>query len=564
MSPITSRRRALVALVGLGIGLASLAVVPASAKAICAADGHPGGEWPMMGYDLGHSRHQIAERSIGRLEAARLQPAWTFSVNDATGEFPSEVTGYPIVSNGCVYFGSNAGQLSPGWLFAVEADGGQLVWKKKISNGVYSTAAVANGIVYFFASRVGSPYVIALDQFTGEELWRTTVDRQSGSDAVSSPIVYDGMLWVGISGTAAEGDEATRFDFRGTFVILDAGRSCANTVRHVALGADEVMDLETTCANAVTGATGGSILAHTYSIPDTAWDEGEGDAGGAIWSTISIDERTKYGFVGTGNPFNYENEHVHTNAALKIDMDRARPTFGQITASYKGDVEEYFPAIAENFSCDEDDAIGFFLAGFECGRLDLDFGASPNIITDRTGRVLVGIGQKSGVYHVFDPAQLDENGNMTSVWKQVMGVPSLVGGIVGTPAYDGVAIYAPHTIGGYLAALDRGSGAHRWISPVGDGVHWGSPVTSANGVIYTVDLKGFLDAYDASTGAPLLHRPLPLSGDMGVTDTPFSWGGVTIARNTVYASVGVGLTSAGEDFPALPDGYVIAFRPKKI
>lgn len=563
MRRFPAARRTAASLV-LGLALASLAgTAPSVAAVSCAADEHPGGEWPMMGYDLGHSRHQAAERTIGPLEAARLQPAWTFSVNEATGEFPSEVTGYPIVSHGCVYFGSNAGQRSPGWVFAVEADGGQLVWKKKLSNGVYSTAAVADGMVFFFVSRVSSPYVIALDQFTGEEIWRTTVDTQSGSDAVSSPIVYDGMVWVGVSGTAAEGDESTRFDFRGSSVLLDASRSCTDTLTEVALGADEVMPLETTCANDG-GGTGGSLLAHTFAIPDEDWEEGEGDAGGAIWSTISIDPASRYGYVGTGNPFNYEEEHAHTNAAIKIDLDRARETFGRIVASYKGDVEEYFPEVADNLSCDEDDAVGFFLAGFECGRLDLDFGASPNIIQTRAGRTLVGIGQKSGVYHVFDPTVIDENNQMQPVWKQVMGVPSLVGGIVGTPAYDGTAIYSPHTLVGYIAALDRDTGAHRWITPTADGIHWGNPVTSANGVIYTVDLKGFLDAYQAGTGAPLLHRPIPLGADMGVGDTPFSWGGVTVARNTVYASVGVGMTSAGEDFPAMPDGHVIAFRPKRL
>jgi polyvinyl alcohol dehydrogenase (cytochrome) len=179
------------------------------------------------------------------------------------------------------------------------------------------------------------------------------------------------------------------------------------------------------------------------------------------------------------------------------------------------------------------------------------------VFTDRTGRVRVGAGQKSGVYHAFDPD------SMQPVWKQIMGVPSAVGGIVGTAAFDGTALYAPHTIGGYLAALDRQSGTPRWVSPTADAVHWGNPVTSANGVLYTVDLKGFLDAYDAGTGAPLLHRPMSLGANTGVAPT-FSWGGVSVARNTVYASVGVGLTSAGANFPSMPNGFVIAYRPARL
>ena len=51
----------------------------------------------------------------------------------------------------------------------------------------------------------------------------------------------------------------------------------------------------------------------------------------------------------------------------------------------------------------------------------------------------------------------------------------------------------------------------------------GNPVSTANGIVYTVDLKGFLDAYDARVGAPLLHRPIALQSGTG-TDLVASWG----------------------------------------
>jgi polyvinyl alcohol dehydrogenase (cytochrome) len=434
----------------------------------------------------------------------------------------NEVTGYPIVADGCVFFGSNGGPSAPGWVFAVNADGGDAVWKTRVSNGIYSTVAVDGGVVYAFVSRVGSPYVVALDERDGHVLWQTTVDTQQGSDAVASPVVYNGMVWVGVSGTAAESEESERFDFRGMSVLLDAGT--------------------------------GAVMAHTPTIPDADWRNGNGDAGGAIWSTISIDPTTGFGFVGTGNPFNYEHESPRTNAVVKIDLRRGSATLGQIVGSYKGDVEEYFPALADNTSCDPSDIEGFFLAGFECGRLDLDFGAAPNIFTNRQGRRLVGVGQKSGVYHVFDPV------TMQPVWKQLMGAPSAVGGIVGSAAFDGTGLYVPHSVGGYLASLDRDAGTPKWVSPVADGVHWGNPVTSANGVLYSVDLKGFLDAWDSGTGAPLLHRPMAVGASTGAAPT-LSWGGVSVARNTVYASVGVGASTAASGVPAMPDGFVIAYRP---
>lgn len=551
MRPLASSRwRAIAVVAALA---ACLAGPRAQARVVCEPDAAPGGEWPMMGGDLKATRTQTLEKTLDRSNVPFLAPAWTFDANAAAGEPHNEITGYPIVADGCVFVGSSTGLNRSGWVFALNAYGGDLAWKASVEGGVYSTLAVSGGRVFAFVSVIGSPRVVAFDARTGERLWTRIVDVQSGSDAVSSPIVYDGMVWVGVSGTAAEGSEDERFDFRGKSVILD------------------VVD--------------GSVLAEEWSIPDVDFDNGQGDAGGAIWSTVSIDPETSYGYVGTGNPFNYLHESARTNAVVKIDFAKARdaagapvastvvtnPTLGRIVGYYKGEVEQYAGPLEDvNGVCDEEseENPALFGAGFECVHLDLDFGAQPNAFRDRQGRKLIGAGQKSGVYHVFDPdscVATDSVGacQMQSVWKTTMGVPSPVGGIVGTPAFDGTSLYVPHSIAGYIASLDRDSGVPRWVSPVADAVHWGNPITAANGVIYTPDLKGFLDAYDAGTGAPLLHRPIGLGANVGL-DPTFTWGGATVAKNTVYVSVGVGLTSAGAMFPSMPNGFVVAFRPAKV
>jgi outer membrane protein assembly factor BamB len=222
--------------------------------------------------------------------------------------------------------------------------------------------------------------------------------------------------------------------------------------------------------------------------------------------------------------------------------------------AYKGDVEEYFPEAANVVPCEEleeADAVNFL--GIECLRFDLDFGAQPNIF-EVDGTTVVGLGQKSGVYHILDAATMGEEIN----YKQLLGFPSAVGGIVGSAAFDGESIYGPHTIGGYLWSIDKDDAAVRWVTPVADAVHWGNPVTYANRVLYTADLKGFLNAYDAQTGAQLLALPMTVGSQTRENPT-FTWGGVTVARHTIYASIGVGLTSAG--LPSMPNGFVIAYRP---
>ena len=530
--------------------LATLGTPPAAAHDVaCAPDARSGGDWPSFNGDLAGTRNQAEEFHLGALQVPTLEPAWTFdanasSVHDGQRARNSEVTGYPVVADGCVFIGTSTGNQQPGWIFALNADTGEIVWRTRMSHGIYSTLAVADGKVFAFVSRVGGefagrdegprpwgPYVAALDQSTGEVLWQRTVDTQIGSDAVSSPIVYDGMVWVGVSGTAAEGDAGERLGFQGSMALLEADT--------------------------------GKLLRKTWVIPRSQW--ADGFAGGAVWSTISIDDATGMGYVGTGNPFNYDNEHPNTNAILKVDLNRtlpdgsANPDLGAIVGSYKGDVEQYFPLIGEVLegSCEEAEQANVFVAGVECGNLDLDFGASPNIFTDPTGRRLVGAGQKSGVYHAIDPV------TMEPVWTSLVGFPSAVGGIVGSAAVDQWGIHGPHTIGGYLWSIEAGDGALDWVAPLGDAVHWGNPVTTANGIAYTVDLKGFLSAYDAGSGVPILQRPLAV-GSETYADPPASWGGVSVARNTVYVSVGVGLTSAGADMPSMPNGFVIAYRPAAV
>jgi polyvinyl alcohol dehydrogenase (cytochrome) len=429
-----------------------------------------------------------------------------------------------VIADGCLFVASN-----DGWVFAANADTGAVVWKTHLTGedvpggrggggGVNSSVAVEGGRVFANVSSISAPYMAALSETTGKILWTRTIEKQVGSDVYDSPVYFDGMLFAGWSGGSAElGDEADRHLFQGGFVLLDAAT--------------------------------GAVLRKTYTIRPPDKDEAnpkDDFAGGAVWATPAIDAVGKFAYVGGGNPFRPEAEHPHTNAILKIDLNRRSRTFGKIVDSYKGTPDEYIPGFSD-LPCV---AFPANLGGAaypqglgSCGDVDMDFGSSPNLFRDGAGRLLVGEGQKSGIYHVVDAKTMD----MT--WTSLVGPPSQVGGIVGSTAYDGEAVYGPITLAGYLWSVGRDQGTPRWVSPVADGAHWGNPVSTAGGVVYTVGLTGFLDAYDAGTGVPLLHRPLMLQS---ANDPMASWGGVAIARNTVYAAVGI---------TGLPTGYVVGFRP---
>jgi polyvinyl alcohol dehydrogenase (cytochrome) len=531
----------LVAALGASAGPAALAA-PAAAppakaktKAACDARSVLAGEWRSYGRDLENTRHQSNEKVIALADAPLLTQAWTFSTVDAGGE--GDITGTPVVAGQCLYAAT-----TEGWVFALNADTGRVVWKAKLpyGGGVNGSVAYAYGRVYVVATRLQKekscpkgdpcigPYAVAFDGATGKRRFATrSLDTQPGSDVYGSPVIFpdssrpnprrmrDAVLMIGVSGGSAElGDEADRYAFQGSMSFLDPAN--------------------------------GRVLVKRWTIAKPVKKPKDDFAGAGIWSTAAVDAKAKVAYAGTANPFRPQAEHKYANAVLKYGVDRRdRRTFGKIIGHYKGNIDEYLPAFSSMPCYDvPENPPPYYPQGIgQCGDVDLDFGAAPNIMRDAKGRVRVGDGQKSGVYHVFDGT------TMKPAWSQVVGPPGPLGGIVGSTAYDGERVIGPVTVPGYLWSLGASDGAHQWVGPVGDGVHWGNPVAVANGVVYTVDLQGFLDAFDARTGALVAKRPLALGGAPGVTA---SWAGVAIARHTVYASVGI---------RGLPEGYVVAFRP---
>jgi polyvinyl alcohol dehydrogenase (cytochrome) len=506
------------------------------AVAGCARPEHAGGEWRSYGHDLSNTRHQASETSIGRAEAPTLGPVWTFSTKRAGAQ--GDIVGTPIVADGCVFFGTGQG-----FVFALNADTGKIVWRTKLRSRdqVNNTVTVADGKVIVGVTNVAvescagrscdGPYVLALDERSGREAWRTDgpVDQQAGADVYGSPVYYDPtpavrdgneVVVMGISGWAAEGQATLASDeernvFQGSVVIVDSGT--------------------------------GELLKKVWTIhppgrcpSSTCTDPGRDDeyAGATVWATPAIDASGGVAYVPTGNPFRPEKEAPTANAVLKVGVDRREPaSFGRILAAGKGDNEAYLEALEDAPCADLPTAV------YACAELDLDFGSSPNLLTDEQGRKVVGAGQKSGSYHLFDA------GTMERRWRTSLGPPTpLVGGIVGSPAFDGKRIYGPTTYPPTIWSLDR-SGAVAWQTRVDAPYHYGPPVAVANGVAYSVDFNGNIDGWNTDTGERILSRSM---ADGAQTDSSTSsQAGLSIARNTIYAAVGTQGAA----------GYVIAFRP---
>ena len=455
--------------------LIMIAVVAPAHAAACSAPDHEGGEWPVYGHDAQNTRHQpLSELTPDR--AAALVPAWTFSSTAAGAD--GDFTGTAVTAGGCVFVGSNTG-----WVFAIDAETGDLAWKTLLDapaegflagGGIPGSLAVADGVVYVNASRQPGPFLAALDQSTGVLLWETTVATKSGHTLSSSPAVFDDLIFVGVS--APSGGDS------GRIVLVN---------------------------------TDGTIASDTTTIPEDLWDDGFQGAG--VWSTPGIDEEAKIAYVGTGEPDAGGGEvqaHAHTNAVVAVDLDRESPTFGEIIGSFQGTSD------------------------------GIDFGASPVVFEDDEGATLVGALQRNGPFHAIDPI------TMTAAWSATLGPsgPHRGLGDAGSPSTDGESIFLS-TNPGIAFSLDGDDGAIQWAALTADAARY-HPMASGGGVVYTLDAKGFLLAFESSTGALLAARPL--SGpETGLNPTVNLASGVTVARDMVFATVGTSLTT---------EGFVVAFR----
>jgi len=473
----------------------ALAAAGTATKTSCVRSG-TGGEWTTFGHDLANTRTQPQPGEVGAPAAPLLTSRWAFSSAGAGGDGTFQSTA--AVVGGCVYAGT-----SSGWVFAISAKSGGLVWKRHLgppaaSLGGLFGLAVSGGRVFGIMSGPNGPYTVALDRLTGAEIWRSAViDGFPGDYSNASAVVYRGLLFVGFS--SPEG----QVDSRGGFALVDT---------------------ET-----------GRMVKRTYVVPDKEFHQDYGGAG--IWATPAVDPATSYAYVGVGNPYTTDKEYRYTNSIVKIDLNPNRPTFGTIVDGLKGNVDQYYPeatALAGTPVC-EQAPLPADLDRPWCGQLDLDFGSAPNIYRNSAGKLLVASQQKSGVVHV---AYAD---NMQGAWSAVVGLPCQACNAEAT-AYDGHRLYEVGTPGGFLWALDPDTGHYDWVAPVVDGIHY-QAITVANGVVYTADTKGNLDLFDAATGVPLGQRPM--SVDTGSDACVSLSGGVTVAEGSIFATCDEGAQGGG-------------------
>jgi polyvinyl alcohol dehydrogenase (cytochrome) len=485
----------------------------------------------MFGRNPENTASNAAEKAISTKTAASLKTKWTFT----TG---GDVSARAAVVKGVAYFPDWAGNL-----WAVDAGSGKLMWSHQLSDyglaaGTVSrtSPAVVDGIVY-----VGTQYVapvqpapqpptgwlLAIEAGTGKLIWKIQPDTSNPFPVITgSPSVAFGIVYVGMASyeefAAAEIPGYKCCSVRSSVVAVDAfyGYTIWQTFTvptgytgGAVWGSNPVVDLSRGTVFIGTG--------NNYSVPTDPAYLACVERGGTEAACLSPDD--------------------HADSILALDMFTGQVKWaarlmtwdqmGVVNGSDSWNVSCAFGAAPGMGNCPGESGISPATAG-----PDFDFGSAPNEITYQTGgntRTIIGAGQKSGIYYGLDPDTGAE------LWHTQVGPGSSLGGMEWGSATDGTNIYVaisnqygiPYAAGsaGSFAALNPATGAILWQRADPNGAVDLAPMAVANGVVYAASMAG-------SATAPTMFA---LNATDGATLWSFASGssvnaGATIVNGVVY------------------------------
>ena len=209
-------------------------------------------------------------------DVPKLKLKWAIGFPDT-----SHAWSQPTVAGGRVFVGSQGGRV-----YALDAKTGCVAWSF-LATGATRTAVVigerpgrANSYLAYFTTIPG--WLYALDAESGALVWRKRVEDHVSTRLTGSPVLYGGKLYVPAASFEEGMSTAKDYEccsFHGSLSAFDAGSGALIWKR-------DMIDRPSTVLK--TSSTGRKLL---------------GPSGGSIWSSPAIDPKRKLLYVTTGNGF---------------------------------------------------------------------------------------------------------------------------------------------------------------------------------------------------------------------------------------------------------------------
>jgi alcohol dehydrogenase (cytochrome c) len=512
------------------IVLASLlsASLPLAASAQTADDIKNAEKTPqnVLTYGMSYSQQRFSPLTqINRDTVKRLVPAWSYSMNNNTGE-----ESQPLVYNGVIYVTSHDKTV------AVDALTGKEIWNTKIEYPSDTTRVVCCGIVNRGAAIYDGKIfrttldarVIALDAKTGKQIWSTkSGDAKDGIAMTGAPLIANGVLITGMAGA--------EYGSRGYVEGYDPND--------------------------------GKRLWRFYTVPRpgepgaNTWPDNAANAsGGSSWTTGTYDPELDLVFWGIGNPAPWnallrKGDDLYTNCIVAL-----RPKTGELVWHYQTSPNDPF---------DLDNITSIILAELtiegkptkvllQAGRNGFYY-----VLERKTGQLLAanpyvkvtwadGIDKESG-----RPVWTETTKKAIAYTEEIETWPHITGGTNWFPssfdprtktAYVNTADwgmkYKPDPIEeinklkpgdshrgvkitpifnqdgtrGHLRAIDPLTGKAKWSIPF-KSPNWAGTLVTAGGLVFTGTLTGEFIAVDSDTGKIVWQFQTP----SGIIGQPVTW-----------------------------------------
>jgi alcohol dehydrogenase (cytochrome c) len=521
-----------------------------------------------MGYDL--QRFSSLDQ-INKQNVKTLRPDWSYSLENIQSQ-----ESQPLVYNGVLYVSTEKATM------AVDAKSGRQIWKVALDYApeTYRMACCGNnsrGVALYdgkvFRASLDNR-IIAYDANDGKELWSTkAAEVKDGYSMTVAPLAVNGVIIVGNSGA--------EYGTRGFIDGYDAQTGQRLWRRHTV---------------ACPGEPGG----------DT-WPSGDAcqHGGGSAWLTGSYDPELDTVYWGTGNPGSWDptnraGDNLYTSSVLALD-----PKTGAIKWHYQFSPNDGFDFDGTNemvlatipvegqprkvilhanrngffYVIDRTNgkliAANAFVPQNWAKGIDLKTGRPiPTELVARyhkgenVGAVPGAFGGKNWSPMSFNPNTgfAYVNTNYVPIGMKISAQPWKAGelwfGVEMGPPVDADLPTAEHPKAA-LKAIDQMTGKAKWMTPA-ERPRWGATLSTKAGLVFTGELSGEFEAFDADTGQVLWSYQT----GSGVEGQPVTWEADGVQYVAVTSGHGGVYTLYGNDekLKSVPQGgmlWVFALSDKR-